>query len=144
MQKQFKEVLKVKRLLVITSVMIIMVGFIFVSCSNMDHTNLYDPAANYYEPPVPPKLTLSPTTPQDLRNWMGGQTIQFTAEGGTPPYTWTIIEYDDMYGPTPTISKNGLFTEGPSAGTMQGTCKVKVTDSNNQTATSGLITFDQA
>ena len=121
-----------------------MMGFILGSCSNMEHTNIFDPGATYYEPPVPPKLTLSPTGTQDLQNWMGGQTIQFTAEGGTPPYAWEIIEYDSMYNPTPTISSDGLFTEGPTAGGMQGTCKVKVTDSNNQTATSGLITIDQA
>ncbi len=132
-----------KRLLVITSVMIITVGFILISCSDMKHTNLFDPAAGYYEPPVAPELTLSPTGPQNIDNMVyNGETIQFTAEGGTPPYRWELIPLSGM-GPTPTISQNGLFTESPCGGAGMGTCKVKVTDLAGESVTSGLITFDQ-
>ena len=125
-----------------------MIGFVLGSCSKMDHTNVYDPAADYYEPPPVPTPTISPTGDKIVYTCGAPNSIQFTAEGGTPPYTWTIVEKDAACAPPyayeyATINSSGLFKfTSPCVGCNPAYCKVKVTDSNGENVTSGKITIN--
>jgi hypothetical protein len=59
-----------------------------------------------------------------------GDTVQFTASGGTGPYTWTCSNYA-----VGTVNSTGLFTAGPGL----GTCHVTAHDSGALTGDSGTI-----
>ncbi len=126
-----------KNSLIIGIGMVIIMGFILVSCTDMERTNIYDPAADYHVPPPPPPLTISPAGIQSIQS--GNKTIQFTAEGGTSPYTWEVVDITGMAGFTPTIGPTtGLFNSGMTG--YSGSCKVKLTDSEGKNVLSGSIT----
>ncbi len=133
-----------KRLLIIGSIMFIVAGAILISCWNIERTNVYDPASPYYEKPT---VIITPAGDKNVY-YCGGQ-IQFTASGGIPPYTWTIVEKDKGGCAAPpyayenaTLSTTGLFKADPMCmGCTPSYCKVKVTDSKGNTATSGEITI---
>ncbi|MFB3897488.1 MAG: choice-of-anchor X domain-containing protein [bacterium] len=70
--------------------------------------------------------------PNDM-NVNPGETVQFTASGGTEPYTWSVITVSGTN--VGSISTTGLFTAGPGL----GTCTVRATDSGLKTGDSGTI-----
>jgi hypothetical protein len=74
---------------------------------------------------TPQPLTVSPGTAQLVI----GETLQFTASGGTPPYSWLSI--NTAAG---TISANGLFIASGA-----GITTIQVKDSLGTTATTSFV-----
>jgi len=75
-----------------------------------------------------------------------GTTLTFSATGGTPSYTWSIAEFD-AEGASANAGTVATLAEDPSDNAKAvltpvgaGTCKVTVTDSTDNTATSSTIT----
>jgi len=71
-------------------------------------------------------ITITPNT----GNLIAGDTLQFSASGGTGPYTWESS--DTNIG---TIDNNGLFSA-----VSHGTCTVTAVDANSYAGVSGTIT----
>lgn len=65
---------------------------------------------------VPPEITLAP-----------GNVQQFTASGGSPPYSWSLV----ANGSGGTISSSGVYTAGPTVGNDT----VRVADSTGSAIT---------
>ena len=78
---------------------------------------------------TPPSISISPGTAQEIVN---GDSIQFSAAGGTAPYTWHITNV-----PTGNITIGGKFFA-----TGGGLTYVWVNDANGFTDSSALITVD--
>ena len=83
---------------------------------------------------VPPPLTLSPVTPTVV---VGG-TQAFTAAGGMPSYTFSLVPGKDTTGGATIDVTTGLYT---AAGPTSGTTEIQVTDSAGITETT-LVTVN--
>ena len=80
-------------------------------------------------PPLPAAVAITPQT----GTLAAGQTLQFSATGGTAPYTWSSAN-----PATATVSATGLLTAVGA-----GTSTVTVTDNVGSAITSGTITVTQ-
>ncbi|MCX6927648.1 MAG: carboxypeptidase regulatory-like domain-containing protein, partial [Verrucomicrobia bacterium] len=84
---------------------------------------------------VPPRLVVRP----DRVTVAPGQTQTLTAYGGTPPYTFSLVTNHSGGSISPGNATNGLYTAGPTLGTLD---TVQVRDADGTTVLTTVTVLD--